>query len=227
MKLKTILINVLLILSLVISTNWVGAEETTDMQGDIGYFFGFSFGNMLKEGGNNEVDLERLLQGMNDSLSDKQPQLSQEQQEATIAEIQKRRKELQDQQKVALMAVGQKYLEDNAKLDGIIQTASGLQYKVMQAGTGKSPSADNTVKVHYEGSLINGTVFDSSIERGSPVEFGLSQVIPGWTEGLQLMKEGGKTRFFIPSELAYGAAGSGNILPNAVLVFEVELIEVK
>ncbi|MEO2173568.1 MAG: FKBP-type peptidyl-prolyl cis-trans isomerase [bacterium] len=197
------------------------------MQGDIGYFFGFSFGNMLKEGGNNEVDLERLLQGMNDSLSDKQPQLSQEQQEATIAEIQKRRKELQDQQKVALMAVGQKYLEDNAKLDGIIQTASGLQYKVMQAGTGKSPSADNTVKVHYEGSLINGTVFDSSIERGSPVEFGLSQVIPGWTEGLQLMKEGGKTRFFIPSELAYGAAGSGNIPPNAVLVFEVELIEVK
>lgn len=97
----------------------------------------------------------------------------------------------------------------------------------MQAGTGKSPSADNTVKVHYEGSLINGTVFDSSIERGSPVEFGLSQVIPGWTEGLQLMKEGGKTRFFIPSELAYGAAGSGNIPPNAVLVFEVELIEVK
>ena len=227
MKLKFILINVLLVLSIVISTNCHGAEETPDLEGDIGYFFGFSFGNMLKEGGNNEVDLEKLLQGMNDSLSDKQPQLTQEQQEAIIAEIQKRRTELQDKQKVALMAVGTKYLEDNAKLEGIKQTASGLQYKVIQAGTGKSPTAENTVKVHYEGSLTNGTVFDSSIQRGSPVEFGLGQVIPGWTEGLQLMKEGGKTRFFIPSELAYGAAGSRNIPPNAVLVFDVELIEVK
>jgi FKBP-type peptidyl-prolyl cis-trans isomerase FklB len=123
---------------------------------------------------------------------------------------------------------GEKYLADNAKKDGVITTKSGLQYMVLQEGTGKSPKATDSVKCHYEGFLIDGTVFDSSIQRGEPATFPLGGVIAGWTEGLQLMKEGGKTRFFIPYNLAYGESGAaGSIPPYAALIFDVELIEVK
>ena len=127
-----------------------------------------------------------------------------------------------------LKAEGEAYLAENAKKDGVITTASGLQYTVIKEGTGKSPKATDTVVCHYEGFLTNGTVFDSSIQRGEPASFPLNGVISGWTEGLQLMKEGGKTRFFIPYNLAYGEAGAaGAIPPYAALIFDVELIEVK
>lgn len=123
---------------------------------------------------------------------------------------------------------GEKYLAENAKKEGVITTKSGLQYMVLKEGTGKSPKATDSVMCHYEGFLTNGTVFDSSIQRGTPATFPLGGVIKGWTEGLQLMKEGGKTRFFIPYDLAYGEAGaSGAIPPYAALIFDVELIEVK
>ena len=122
---------------------------------------------------------------------------------------------------------GEKYLAENAKKEGVITTKSGLQYKVLKEGTGRSPKATDSVKCHYEGFLIDGTVFDSSVQRGEPAVFGLQQVIAGWTEGLQLMKEGGKTRFFIPYLLGYGPSGAGNsIPPYATLVFDVELIKV-
>ena len=127
-----------------------------------------------------------------------------------------------------LKAEGEAYLAENAKKDGVITTASGLQYTVLKEGTGKSPKATDTVVCHYEGFLTNGTVFDSSIQRGEPAAFPLNGVIAGWTEGLQLMKEGGKNRFFIPYHLAYGEAGeAGSIPPYAALIFDVELIEVK
>ena len=127
-----------------------------------------------------------------------------------------------------LKAEGEAYLAENAKKDGVITTASGLQYTVLKEGTGKSPKATDTVVCHYEGFLTNGTVFDSSIQRGEPAAFPLNGVIAGWTEGLQLMKEGGKTPFFIPYNLAYGEAGAaGAIPPYAALIFDVELIEVK
>ena len=120
-----------------------------------------------------------------------------------------------------------KFLAENAKKDGVKTTASGLQYTVEKEGTGKQPKATDTVEVHYEGKLLNGNVFDSSFERGQPIEFPLNQVIPGWTEGLQLMKEGAEYTFVIPSELAYGAQGTGPIPPNSTLIFKVQLIAVK
>ena len=122
---------------------------------------------------------------------------------------------------------GEKYLAENAKKDGVITTASGLQYQVLREGNGKRPTAKDSVKCHYEGFLIDGTVFDSSVQRGEPAVFGLQQVIAGWTEGLQLMQEGGKYRFFIPYRLAYGEGGAGQMIPPfATLIFDVELIEV-
>jgi FKBP-type peptidyl-prolyl cis-trans isomerases 1 len=122
---------------------------------------------------------------------------------------------------------GRQYLEENAKREGVKTTASGLQYEVLQEGNGKSPKATDTVEVHYKGTLIDGTEFDSSYKRGRPATFPLNAVIPGWTEGVQLMKEGAKYRFAIPSNLAYGERGvPGVIGPNETLVFEVELLKV-
>lgn len=124
------------------------------------------------------------------------------------------------------IAEGKKFMEENALNKSVYQTKSGLQYKIVKKGNGKKPKADNKVKVHYTGKLINGKVFDSSIERGEPAEFFLNQVIPGWTEGLQLMEEGSSYIFYIPSELAYKDQVMGIIPPGSTLIFEVELIEV-
>ena len=121
-----------------------------------------------------------------------------------------------------------KFMAENAKAEGVKVTASGLQYKVIEEGNGPKPSMNSKVRVHYEGKLLNGEIFDSSIQRGEPLEFMLTQVIAGWTEGLQLMKPGAKYRFFIPSELAYGEHGAGNsIPPHATLIFDVELLAVR
>jgi FKBP-type peptidyl-prolyl cis-trans isomerase len=123
--------------------------------------------------------------------------------------------------------IGREFLEENAKNDSVTQTQSGLQYMVLKEGTGAKPGPTDEVTVHYTGRLLDGTVFDSSVERGEPATFPLDKVIPGWTEGLQLMSEGSKYRLFIPSELAYGSKGSGDkILPNSTLIFDVELIKV-
>ena len=132
------------------------------------------------------------------------------------------------QMRVVNEEAGEKYLADNAQKDGVVTLPSGLQYKVLNEGNGKKPKATDTVKCHYEGMLIDGTLFDSSIQRGEPAEFPLNGVIAGWTEGLQLMQEGAKYRFFIPYTLGYGEHGAGqSIPPFSALVFDVELIEVK
>jgi FKBP-type peptidyl-prolyl cis-trans isomerase FklB len=122
---------------------------------------------------------------------------------------------------------GADFLAANAKKEGVKTTSSGLQYLVLKEGQGKKPGLTNQVEVHYHGTLINGKVFDSSVERGEPITFGVTRVIPGWTEALQLMNEGSKWRVFIPSELAYKARGSGPIGPNETLIFEIELLHVK
>ncbi|MEM0912391.1 MAG: FKBP-type peptidyl-prolyl cis-trans isomerase [Pseudomonadota bacterium] len=124
------------------------------------------------------------------------------------------------------LEAGRAFLTENATKEGIVVTDSGLQYEVLDEGEGASPNASDVVKVHYEGTLLDGTVFDSSYERGEPIEFALNQVIPGWTEGVQLMKEGGKFKLYIPSELAYGPRATGSITPNSTLTFVVELLEV-
>lgn len=126
-------------------------------------------------------------------------------------------------------AAGEAYLDGNKKKEGVKVTASGLQYEVLKAGSGKQPKATDTVVVHYRGTLIDGTEFDSSYKRGQPIDFPLNRVIPGWTEGVQLMQEGAKYRFVIPSDLAYGPRGTpgGPIGPDATLIFEVELLKVQ
>ena len=199
-----------------------------------GYFFGYSFGNMLQQNGNPDVDLESLLAGLRDSLGGVQPSLSADEQTAIIEMVRGRQAEIEaaaqaqrDSMAADARSAGLAYLAQNAEKPGVTVTGSGLQIEMLVEGEGETPSATDTVVVHYEGSLIDGTVFDSSIARGAPAEFGLNQVIRGWTEGLQLIKPGGKARLTIPSELGYGPGGVGNIPPNAVLVFEVELLEVK
>lgn len=123
--------------------------------------------------------------------------------------------------------VGKDFLIANKSNEGVVETSSGLQYKVLTKGAGKKhPNASSTVKVHYHGYLINGTVFDSSVDRGEPISFPLNRVIKGWTEGVQLMLEGDKYRFFIPSNLAYGNQAAGGIPPGSMLIFEVELLEI-
>jgi len=124
--------------------------------------------------------------------------------------------------------IGQEFLTKNKLNEGVLQTASGLQYQVLVKGEGSvHPSASSTVKVHYHGLLLNGTVFDSSVERGKPISFPLNQVIKGWTEGVQLMVVGDKFKFFIPADLAYGNSAAGNITPGSLLIFEVELLEIQ
>lgn len=124
------------------------------------------------------------------------------------------------------LAAGNAYLEKNKVREGVVTTASGLQYEVLTAGAGAKPLSTEKVKVHYHGTLIDGTVFDSSVERGSPATFGVTQVIKGWVEGLQLMPAGSKWKFYIPADLAYGPRGQGKIGPNSALIFEVELLEI-
>lgn len=219
------------------------AKETPvsdEMKKNMGYFFGYSFGNMLKQGGNTDVDLDALQKGMQDSLGNKAPEMTRDQQQAVIAELQQRRQVQQEAAKKAHAAAeaqqnalaekneaaAKAFLAENAKKEGVKTTASGLQYKILQPGTGEKPTEKSTVKVNYEGRLTDGTVFDSSKDNG-PVQFGLNQVIPGWTEGLQLVKAGGKIRLWVPPELGYGAGGTRGIPPNSVLVFDVDLLEVK
>lgn len=126
------------------------------------------------------------------------------------------------------IAIGESFLAQNKTAENVIETASGLQYQILTKGDGtEHPSADTKVKVHYNGTLLDGTVFDSSVERGEPISFGLNQVIAGWTEGVQLMVVGDKFRFFIPSNLAYGNRAAGKIAPGSVLIFDVELLEIQ
>jgi FKBP-type peptidyl-prolyl cis-trans isomerase len=188
---------------------------------------GYQMGLSLQRPGM-ELDQEILVEALRDALRGDQPRLSRSQMDAAIAAQRdmlegERRQEAEDN-----LAKGEAFLEDNAEREAVTETDSGLQYEVLDEGEGASPSGSDTVVVHYEGSLIDGTVFDSSYERDNPATLPLDGVIEGWQEGLQLMKEGAKYKFYIPAELGYGETGAGQrIGPNETLVFEVELLEVK
>jgi FKBP-type peptidyl-prolyl cis-trans isomerase FklB len=193
----------------------------------MGLVMGERMGNDLPD-----LQMEQFLQGIQHGNNDDQAQrrMTQEEiQEALMAYQQK----LQEDQTKQIEEMAQKnveagnaFLTENAKREGVTTTDSGLQYEVLEAGNGPQPGASATVTVHYTGELLNGEVFDSSRERGEPVSFRLDQVIPGWTEGLQLMNEGARYKLYIPSDLAYGPGGNRTIGPNETLVFDVELLAV-
>lgn len=192
----------------------------------ISYALGLGIAQQLKSMGIEDFSVEDFSQSVSDILSGKTPAMtSREAQELLSEYFQKKQKE----QAQKAIAEGRDFLEANAKREGVVQTKSGLQYEVLSEGKGeRSPKATDTVLCHYEGRLVSGKVFDSSYERNQPAEFGLNQVIPGWTEGLQLMSEGAKYRFYIPYLLGYGEQGAGpSIPPYSTLIFDVELIKAR
>lgn len=191
----------------------------------LSYSLGLGIGRQLAQLGAKNINVDDFAQSIRDVLSDKTPAVGDvEAQQIVTSFFQE-----QEQKKAsAAKAEGENFLAENAKKEGVVTLPSGLQYKVLREGNGKKPSATDVVECDYEGTLINGQVFDSSYRRGERASFPLNQVIKGWTEGLQLMQEGAKYRFFIPYDLAYGERGAGqSIPPYAALIFDVELIKVK
>lgn len=190
----------------------------------LSYAWGIAIGKQLRGMGLTDLNYEDFDRALKASFEDLPTEMEAQEAQKIITEY---LEELSRKASEAAQAVGKKFLEENAKKDNVITTASGLQYEVEKEGTGAQPTAEDEVTVHYTGKLLDGTVFDSSVSRGEPATFPLNRVIPGWTEGVQLMKEGGKYRFFIPSDLAYGPSGiQGAIPPHATLIFDVELIKV-
>ena len=191
----------------------------------VSYALGLGIARQLAGMGASEVNVDDFAQALKDIFAGKEPQVTDQEGQQLVNEF--------FQNKQAEMAAkakegGEKFLEENGKKEGVVTLPSGLQYQVLREGNGKKPKATDKVECHYEGTLIDGTKFDSSYDRGQTATFGLYQVIAGWTEGLQLMQEGAKYRFFIPYNLAYGENGAGqSIPPYAALIFDVELVAVK
>ena len=175
---------------------------------------------------NIEVNLDSLMLGLKDALEGKQLALSQEEMKLVYGRFQQQMRAKQAAKQAAEAAKNLAFLEANKAKEGVKVLPSGLQYKVIKEGTGNTPTADDKVKTHYRGTLIDGTEFDSSYKRNQPAEFGVTKVIKGWTEALQLMKEGGKWELYIPANLAYGQRGRPSIPPNSTLIFEIELLEI-
>lgn len=196
----------------------------------ISYIIGHDIGKNLKT---NEIEINKELfnAGISNGLSGNDSLLSEEETSKIMMQFQQEMMAKREQATAAVATEekikGKAFLEENKKQEGIKETPSGLQYKVITEGTGENPAAEDVVEVHYTGKLIDGTVFDSSVDRGQTVKFPLNGVIPGWTEGLQLMKPGAKYMLYIPSDLAYGDRGTGPIPGGATLIFEVELISIE
>lgn len=199
--------------------------DLSDPNTKASYAIGVMIATNVKSQGLDSLDVEALVLAFEDVLKD-QPVKIQAQEAEPI--IQTYMQETMEARKTKAKEEASAYLAQNKTKEGVKETPSGLQYKVIKEGTGKSPGPKSRVTVHYTGMLTDGTVFDSSVERGEPTSFGVSQVIPGWTEALQLMKEGGKWTLYIPYTLAYGEQGAGgDIPPYATLIFEVELLKVE
>ena len=188
------------------------------------YAIGLGIGQNLLSMGAQGINVEDFAQAIADVLNRKETAISHNEAREIVN---KYFMELEEKMNAENIEKGKAFLEENAKKEGIVTLPSGLQYEVITEGNGKKPSATDRVKCHYEGTLIDGTLFDSSVKRGQPAVFGVNQVIKGWVEALQLMSEGSKWRLFIPSELGYGAQQAGEMIPpHRTLIFEVELIEV-
>jgi len=190
----------------------------------VSYALGLSIGNNFQNSGIKELIIDDFIKGLNDVLSGEKPAISYDEAKQVINDyfIQ-----LQAEKLAINKQAGEEFLRINKEKAGVTELPSGLQYEILEKGSGEKPKASDQVKCHYHGTLINGTVFDSSVQRGEPATFGVSQVIPGWVEALQLMEVGSKWRLFIPSDLAYGERGAGeSIEPNSTLIFDVELLDI-
>ncbi len=208
------------------------AESPFKTSGEkLSYSMGLDLGNYLKSMGS-ELDLDTLKSGIDDGFTGAEPKMSQEEIAAVQEAFAAKMKAQQEEQLAAMMeknkAAGQAFLGENKEREGVMVTESGLQYEVLKAADGPKPKESDTVKVDYIGTLVDGTEFDSSIKRGEPAVFGVGQVIPGWSEALQMMEVGSKYRVVIPSQLAYGEAGAPPVIePNSVLVFEIDLLGIE
>jgi FKBP-type peptidyl-prolyl cis-trans isomerase FklB len=220
-------LRVIVVLGILFLVSQVNAQEKLVLKNQkekvsysIGLNIGRNLGNDLKRQ-SIDIDPNILAKGIQDALSGANPLLSNEEIQETMVAFQKEMTEKQKQR-------GEAFLSENKKKEGVKTLASGLQYMVIKAGTGKKPRLNDTVTVQYRGTLVDGTEFDSSYRRGQPATFPVSGVIPGWTEALPLMQEGAKWQLFIPPNLAYGERGAGGLIgPNATLIFEIELISVQ
>lgn len=191
----------------------------------VSYALGLSLGNNLLSSGITALNVEKFSKGVQDVLEQNQPEISYQEAQNVINEY---FQNLQAKLSEKTIAEGKAFLETNGKRPEVITLKSGLQYEIIKEGNGAVPTANNTVNVHYHGTLIDGTVFDSSVRRGEPATFGVTQVIAGWVEALQLMPVGSKWKLYIPSNLAYGAQGAGqHIGPHTTLIFEVELLGIE
>ena len=191
----------------------------------ISYALGLGIGQQLKSMHIENFSVEDFTRSIMDVMGDQPTAMTAREAQQMLNEYFENKAKEDAQQAIA---EGAAFLKDNGEREGVVTTKSGLQYEVLTEGTGKSPKATDKVRCHYEGRLIDGSVFDSSYQRGEPADFGLNQVIPGWTEGVQLMKEGAKYRFFIPYVLGYGERGAGSsIPPYSTLIFDVELISIQ
>jgi FKBP-type peptidyl-prolyl cis-trans isomerase FklB len=197
------------------------------LQEKISYIIGRDMATNLQKQGI-EIDSEPFMKGMKEVLEGKPSSLSQQEVQQAMMALQQEMTQKQNASGSENKKAGEDFLAENKDKEGVKTLPSGLQYQVLQEGSGKSPAASDTVTTHYHGTLIDGTVFDSSYERGQPATFPVNGVIAGWTEALQMMKEGSKWRLFIPSNLAYGTQGAGDAIgPNSTLIFDVELLSVK
>lgn len=203
--------------------NYTNAELTTQID-SVSYSLGISVANNLKNSGFESIETDAMASAFNDVFSDKEVRITED--EANLL-IQDYFLELSEKKSQEATDEGSSFLIENAKKEGVITTSSGLQYEIISNGTGATPSESDKVTVHYHGTLLDGTVFDSSVDRGQPATFPVNGVIPGWVEALQLMNVGSKYKLYIPSDLAYGERGAGGAIgPNATLIFEVELLSI-
>lgn len=241
MKIVTMIVCLVLAAGLPACAKETSATETSNSEGaqtapaDLNqrasYSIGANLGRNFKSDGI-EIDIDQLMQGVKDAMAGNDLALTDEEMGQAMqelqAEVMAKRQQEQAQAGTKNLAEGQAFLAENKGKEGIMSTPSGLQYEVIEEGTGTNPSATSQVTVHYTGTLLDGTKFDSSVDRGTPATFGLNQVISGWTEGLQLMSPGAKYRFYIPAELAYGPSPppGSPIGPNSTLIFDVELISI-
>ena len=223
-----------IVVGIIFLASQVSAQENQTLKSQkekISYIIGMDMGNNFKKQ-SIDIDPDILSRGIKDVLAGAKPQVSEQEAREIMASFEKERRAKQEEERKAVgeknKVEGEKFLAENKSKEGVITLPSGLQYKVITPGKGKKPQLADIVVAHYRGTLIDGTEFDSSYRRGQPTTFPVSMVIRGWTEALQLMEEGAKWQLFIPPNLAYGERGAGQVIgPNAVLIFEIELISIQ